>query len=237
MANNYTYLASASLTITSSVTASIQCWGAGGHGNTNGTGGSGAAFASSSIGLVAGSTYFIYVGKTTSGDGAPSSFGTGSVTLVKAPGGYVDGTVSKQLSLLTGSIRSQGGQGGVPVPGIVHGGGGGSSGHPNSANGSDGAANATIVGASYSTAGMHPNQSHTATNPRVNPENPPAGGAAPTSGSGNGGTGAWYDSSTRSIFYPATAGSVPGGGGGGHAKNNATDISAPGGNGMIIITY
>ena len=96
MATTLTYTSNSTLSVTASfISASVQCWGAGGHGGLTGVGGSGGAYASSSIVFLTGS-YPIYVGQATSTDGGNSYITSGStnVVVIRAAGGKQDGMLT-----------------------------------------------------------------------------------------------------------------------------------------------
>jgi len=216
MATTLTYTSNSTLSVTASfISASVQCWGAGGHGGLTGVGGSGGAYASSSIVFLTGS-YPIYVGQATSTDGGNSYITSGStnVVVIRAAGGKQDGTISHQASLNTGSIKYLGGAGSSDFNEYASyngSGGGGAAG--SSGNGS--------AGKSASTSDFY---------------NGASGGAAGTGG-GNGGSGAYYYSGAGvNQVYGASAGAAPGGGGGG-GYDYGTSNSGGGANGKIIIRF
>jgi len=211
-----TYTSNSTLSITASfVTASVQCWGAGGHGGLTGVGGSGGSYASSSLVFKSGS-YPVYVGQATSTDGENSYITSGSsnVVVIRAAGGKQDGTVDHQAALNTGSIKYSGGAGAGDFGGYAsyNGGGGGGAGGLSGA-GSDGSSastSTTLTGATGGSAG---------------------------SGGGAGGAGAYYyaGSNVNQVFA-GEAGTSPGGGGGG-GYDYGTSNSGNGGSGKVIISY
>jgi len=136
---SYTVAGAFAWTAPTSVTsADVACWGAGGGGgviaSSGGGGGGGGAFASSTVGVTAGTSYTVRVGaggaedsSTPAGD---SSFGT---TTVVADGGV--GTIDETagtggtVANSTGDVEFAGGTPGVgKVTGDVGGGGGGGAG-------------------------------------------------------------------------------------------------------------
>lgn len=223
--------------LTASLAVTASAWGAGGAGNLNGQGGSGAAFAQTTMSLAIGSTITITVGQPTATDGGASSITSGSNVLLQAPGGFADGTVSGQATLLTGSAAAfLGGPGGTLVTGYdtSNGSGGGSSAGPTGA-GTAGSTNA-LTGASYSQAGMSPIVSNTDLNPYASPEVAPLGGVAATGGA-NGGNGGYYLAQTDAGLIPAQAGSFPGGGGGGSYTEDVDSAAGAGAVGLVTLLF
>lgn len=188
----------------------MACWGAGGHGNSTGNGGSGGAYAVTTVSNLPTGSYFVNVGKATA-NGGGSSFVTSSagVVLARAPGGNKDGTVTNQSALLTGSVvASVGGKGSPDFVGYssYNGSGGGGAG------GGDGQS------AFYSTRDVG------------------AAGGVSTVG-GNGGVGAfYYAGSGVDQIMSASSGAFPGGGGGG-SYDYGRNTSGNGGDGQVVITY
>lgn len=200
---------------TGSTTASIECWGAGGHGNKNGTGGSGGAYASKMVILSSGS-YTIVVGQATATDGGQTYVSSSNGALVVAAGGKMDGTVSHQLAASSGSTVYVGGVGGANFTGYsaYNGGGGGGCAGQNG-NGQDGQSGF------YSTA-----------------DAPASGGRYNNTGVERfGGNGAFYYAGPGvNQVYAASTGSMPGcGGGGGYDYPQGGDSSAAGGAGYVTI--
>lgn len=198
-----TYTATDTLVLVTQKTINVSCWGAGGDGNPNGTGGSGGAFVTKSFTVPAG-TYNINVGTANAdgfGNGGVSNFVSASVIVVQAAGGRSDGTIAHQASLNTGSLKYIGGLGGAftATYGNYGAGAGGSAagGLGNGANGDAGAdSGASFVQYGHSLGGV----------------GGASGGAA---GGGNGGAAAYYDAGPNSRLIYATNGEAPGGGGGG----------------------
>lgn len=191
----------------------IKCWGAGGHGKSTGEGGSGGGFASSSLMLPNG-IYPIVVGQATDTDGGLSSFTSASVIIVKAPGGKLDGTISHQAALLTGSVKYAGGAGTIDLTTYAQydAAGGGSAAGENGAGVVGDTALFTIR------------------------ERGAPGGAARTNG-GAGGDGAYYYAgSGRNEVKLASDGGVPGGGGGG-GYDYGTNSAGAGGGGKVIVIF
>lgn len=202
-------------TATSSVSASIECWGAGGHGNRNGTGGSGGAYAAKMFTIRSGS-YKIVVGSGAIADGGSSSFYSGSDLIVAAAGGKMDGTVTHQLAASTGSTIYVGGVGGANFEGYsadCGGGGGGCAG--------------ALGNGEAGQSGFY-----------AQPTAPASGGLYNNTGAtANGGNGAYYYAGAGvNQIFPATTGDVPGcGGGGGYDYPEGSDSSAAGGDGYVSI--
>lgn len=253
-----TFSSSGIFSVTSSISAQIKVWGAGEHGFSNGNGGSGGAFASSSIALTANWGYPVIVGASS---GATSSFGTASAAnYVSAAGGassgsfingvFVNVVSASQATFTTGSIKTSGSAGQVyssnpfsPVgsPGAF----GGSGGQPTGSNqvylgGSGGSG-------SYYYHGPGTGYIHAA-----------IGGSTP----GGGGGGAWQYVSQSSYpymgntFFPITNAELitsvfagvlnqPSGSGQIITASNVlvngpttpADNSAPGGGGQVVITF
>lgn len=210
---NFTGSAISGGTPTSSVSASIECWGAGGHGNSNGTGGSGGAYATRMVLLKSGS-YVIVVGQPTSDLGGTSSFTSASVQLVVAAGGKKDGSISHQLAICSGSTINLGGLGGDNDSGYA------------GYNGASGGGAGGALGA-----GENGRSGHTATTTVG-----AIGGRYNNSGVAKfGGSGAYYYSGPAiNQVFPATDGDVPGCGGGG-GYDYGTDSSANGGAGLVTV--
>jgi len=146
--------------------ASVACWGGGaggGDGSTSGggAGGGGGAFASTTLTVMAGTKYTVFVGAGGAGGGsgakgsvgATSTFATTSVIATPGQGGSINngaGGVGGLASTASGTVKFAGGNGGAgDANGSAQdtGGGGGGAGGPHGAgvNGSIGAA--TIGGA------------------------------------------------------------------------------------------
>ena len=212
MSTTLTYTSNTTLAFTSSLTASVVCIGAGGHGSPTGNGGSGGAYAATTK-ILTGS-FTIVVGLATATDGGKSTFTSASVIICSAPGGKQDGTITHQTALLTGSTALYYGGHGSPDfvgYGSYNGSGGGAAGS-SVGNGNDGQS------AYYSTA-----------------EAPALGGAS--TGAGAGGSGSFYYAGARFNFVAdATVGTSPGGGGGG-AYDYGIDRSASGADGVVIVTF
>lgn len=218
----------------SNISCSISVWGAGAAGSISGNGGSGGAFASSSLQLSTGVTYSASVGlggTFTSGNGQTSSF-SGSGAYVSAAGGFQNGTVTSQSGSSSGSIYYNGGVGGAYYTG---------SGNSNGSGGGSVAGPFSPGAAGYSGTGLNV----------LSRYNQGAfGGAGPTSGSnpsttwyitgsalvgtnyfgngtgsyynGAGGSGSFYYAGPGTGFVKAgTNGVFPGGGGGGAYQDNA----------------
>lgn len=205
------------------VTASVSCWGAGGHGDMTGNimgsmrgnGGSGGAFATKMVVLTPGQ-YFVEVGIPTDSDGGSSSFSNGDTILVSAAGGRIDGTNQHQRDSSIGSTIHVGGRGGNGHEHSLggNGGGGGGCGGP-MGDGEDG----------------QPGANSTSTSPA-------RGGRYNNSGVDRyGGHGAFYyaGAGTNGIV-DAAAGNIPGcGGGGGYGYPTNRDSSNSGGRGVVQI--
>ena len=204
----------------------VQCWGAGGGGARAGRagGGGGGAYAESTISVTTGQVvpYSAPTGgaaRTTNGTGNAPSGDTsfGSPVLVSAERGYGGGTTlasfgqNGRASLSTGTIKYDGGAGGI-TNGTVTGSGGGGSATPTGA----GSAAPTVSGIAGAGGASGSTPGGAADNP---------GTSAATGGSGGGG----------SLTGSAGAAGAPGGGGGGAA--NSLGTSGKGGDGVIIITY
>lgn len=216
MPTTLTYTSNGTLSVTASfISASVQCWGAGGHGSPTGNGGSGGAYASSSLVFRTGS-YAVYVGQPTDTDGGNSYITSGStnVVVIRAAGGNRDGTISHQAALNTGSIKYVGGAGSTDYTGYSTyngGGGGGAAGY--SGNGSAGASALTST------------------------DSQGAAGGSAGSGGGAGGSGAYYYSGPGvNQVFGGSVGASPGGGGGG-GYDYGTLNSGGGGTGKVIIVF
>lgn len=217
----FTYTSNGTFALTSSVSATIVCVGAGGHGSNTGNGGSGGAYAKTVRTLQSGS-YPVVVGLATATDGGNSSVTSASVIICRAPGGKRDGTIAHQTALLTGStVVGYGGQGCPDFLGYAsyNGSGGGEAGTGVGAyNGKDGESGFYSTGVS-----------------------PAAGGSSTgvngTSGNGAGGAGAYYYAGAGvNQVFPAGNGAFPGGGGGG-SYDYGTDNSGNGAHGAVYISY
>lgn len=227
MPTTTTYTANDTLVLATSKNIDVSCWGAGGDGNLNGTGGSGASYAGKSITLPAG-TYTINVGQANAdgfGNGGVSSFISASVILVRAAGGKSDGTIAHQATLNTGSTKYVGGAGGAFVGGYGNYGsaGGGSS--------AGGIGNGVASSDSTSGGGSFPEFGASLVG-GLGASGTPSAGA-------NGGNGAYYDAGPCSRLIPATNGDVPGGGGGGgySGESSAPVITqGSGGGGKVTVT-
>lgn len=221
MSLTLTYTSNGTFAVTQSVSATIVCVGAGGHGSNTGNGGSGGAYAKTIRTLQSGS-YPVFVGLATSTDGGNSYVTSASVVVCRAPGGKKDGSITHQTALLTGSaVVGYGGHGCPDFLGYAcyNGSGGGEAGTGvGTYNGQDGES------AFYSTETSGARGGASA-------------GVNGTSGTGAGGTGAYYyaGAGTNQVF-PAGNGSFPGGGGGG-SFDYGNDTSGAGANGVVYITY
>ncbi len=200
---------------TGSTSASIECWGAGAHGKSDGTGGSGGAYASKLFVLPSGS-YLIVVGTGSATDGGQSYISGSMGRIVIAAGGKQDGTVAHQVAASSGSTIYTGGLGGTNFTGYGNqngAGGGGCAGQYG--NGEDG------------------QSGYYATMERGAP-----GGRYNNAGVDRfGGDGAFYYAGAGvNRIVPASTGSIPGcGGGGGYDYPANTDNSAMGGDGMVSV--
>lgn len=223
-----TYTSNGTFSTATNISASISCWGAGGDGNANGTGGSGGSYASRTLVLQSGS-YAITVGQSNEdglGNGGNSSFTSASAIIVRAAGGKSDGTIAHQASLNTGSTTYVGGTGASFSNGYAnYGSGGGGSGAGGLGNGIAAVASSNS-GASFSMFGGNVSGSLG------------ANGAA--AGAGSGGNGAYYDAGTNSRLIAATDGVVPaGGGGGGYTGERSGPVvtEGRGARGQVDVSY
>lgn len=223
-----TYTLDDTFITTSSISASVSCWGAGGDGNSDGTGGSGGAYAARSVVLQSGS-YTITVGQRNAdglGNGGNTTFVSASAIILRAAGGNSDGTIDHQAPLNTGSVKYVGGTGVAFTGGYsAYGSGGGGSGA-----GGSGAGVAAVVsvdsGASFSVFG------HTLSGS--------LGADGASAGGGSGGNGAYYDAGPNSRLIPATDGVEPaGGGGGGYTGERSGPVitEGRGATGRVVIAY
>lgn len=194
--------------------AVVNCWGGGGAGfdGTNsggGAGGGGGAFVSSTVTVIPGTTYTVYVGAgglVSAANGATSTFAT--TTVVAAPG-WGGKSITTAIGLggatasSTGQVKSAGGNGGQGVGTDDGGGGGGGAGGP-AGNGEVGAnATATTGGA-----GGRGNATLGGTAGAAgNGGNGGAGGTSVLGGGGGGGG--------DNTFSGGAGGTYGGGGGGG----------------------
>ena len=227
MATTTTYTANSSLVLATSKNIDVSCWGAGGDGNPNGTGGSGASYVGKNLTLPAG-TYTINVGQANAdgkGNGGVSNFISASVILVQAAGGKSNGTIAHQAALNTGSLKYVGGAGGAFVGGYGNygsaGGGSAAGGLGNGVASSD----STLGGGSFPEFGASLVGG--------------SGASGATSGGGNGGNGAYYDGGPCSRLIPATNGDAPGGGGGGgYSGESSVPVitQGSGGRGQVTVT-
>lgn len=223
-----TFYTSGTFTVTGSTSITASCWGAGGNGNLNGTGGSGGAYAQGKLTIQSGS-YTVNVGQANAdifGNGGASSFVSASVILVRAGGGKSDGTITGQSSVNTGSIKYTGGLGGTFAANYGnYGGAGGGSSAGGLGNGVAGA-NGSDTGASF------PQFGHSLTGS--------LGASGTSSGGGNGGNAAYYYAGTDSRLINATNGDIPGGGGGGgYSGETSTSVKTEGlgGAGLVVISW
>lgn len=207
-------------TPTSSVTASFDAWGAGGHGHINGTGGSGGGYAGTDVNdalvIESGSVIHIVVGQAGAGDGGTTYVRVDTDPhVVYAAGGKRDGTIAHQAALQTGSYKYVGGAGGENYTGYDnYCGGGGGSRADSSANG--------VAGQS----GLYATR-----------EGGAAGGKVPNAMPFFGGSGSFYRAGADSNgIVAATSGDMGCGGGGGYDYPVGTDSSGAAGNGYVIVT-
>ena len=222
-----TFLSSGKFELTASVgsaSITLEAWGAGGSGNSSGNGGSGAGYVSSAS-IMPNAIYDIIVGSAVANSNGGHSYVTSSLTiLVRAAGGQVDGTVSGQAVLQTGSVKYTGGLGGINNAGYAafDGSGGGSSGH-SAGNGVDGTTEAgQVINSQLLSSFYYRNDN--------------IGGAPGTaSGAGSGGAGAYYNFNGPVGVQAAGNGSVPGGGGGGSYDYGTANYGA-GGKGKVVVT-
>lgn len=221
MSTTVTYLTNGTFSLTASKAVTIVCVGAGGHGSITGNGGSGGAYAKTVRTLQSGS-YPVVVGIATTANGGYSSFTSASVVICKAPGGNLDGTITHQTALLTGSsVVGYGGHGSPDFLGYA------------SYNGSGGGEAGTGVGALNGADGQSAYYSE-----RISPA---AGGASVgvngVAGTGAGGAGAYYYAGAGvNQVFAAGNGVFPGGGGGG-SYDYGVDTSGAGANGVVYVTY
>lgn len=223
-----TYTSNDTFSTATNISASISCWGAGGDGSANGTGGSGGSYSFRSVVLQSGS-YTITVGQSNAdglGNGGDTSFISASAIIVRAAGGKSDGTIDHQAPLNTGSVKYVGGTGASFSGGYsAYGSGGGGSGAGGLGNGVSAIASSDS-GASFSAFG------------RTSSGSLGASGAA--AGAGSGGDGAYYDAGPDSRLIPATDGVVPaGGGGGGYTGERSGPVvtEGRGARGQVDIVY
>ncbi len=207
-------------TATSSVFASVICYGAGGHGHRSGTGGSGGAYAQSltDILLVSGSKLHIVVGKATSTDGGTSSFSVDDgPIIVQAAGGKCDGTVAHQTSLTTGSWK-------ISIGGL---GGGMASGYSNHNGGGGGGGGGYLGDGASGQSGNYAGRSRPARGGLLNN----------VDSTSYGGSGSYYESGARqNLVVSAGNGATPAcGGGGGYDYPDGRDTSGSGGDGVVIV--
>lgn len=198
---------------TGSVTASIECWGAGGHGTADGTGGSGGAYAVKSF-IISSGSYTIVVGTSTSTDGGSSSFIDGADIIVTAAGGKADGTITGQIADSSGSTVYAGGIGGANFTGYsaYNGGAGGGAGGAQG-NGEAGQSGFYSTEIAAAKGGQYNNT-----------------GVDRFGGSGS----YYYAGAGVNRVVPATTGDIPGCGGGG-GYDYGTDTSAAGGAGLVSV--
>lgn len=224
----FTYTSNATFNLTASVSTNISCWGAGGDGNSDGTGGSGGSYCSRTVTLQSGS-YTITVGQRNAdglGNGGNSTFVSASAIIVRAAGGRSDGTIAHQAALNTGSTKYVGGSG-ASFSGDYgnYGSGGGGSGGGGLGNGVAAVAS-TLSGASFSVFGSTLTGS--------------LGADGTAAGAGSGGNGAYYDAGPNSRLIPATDGVEPaGGGGGGYTGESSGPVltEGRGATGRVVVTY
>lgn len=131
---NGTWVGSGSIT--------FKCWGAGGHGNKTGNGGSGGAYAEFTTQSIEESVFHVHVGMATAQNGGVTfvSSSTGNI-VASAPGGKQDGTIEHQFTDLSGSVTQFGGRGGANAVGYSNyngSGGGGAGGGDGSSPGAGG---------------------------------------------------------------------------------------------------
>lgn len=131
---NGTWVGSGSIT--------FKCWGAGGHGNKTGNGGSGGAYAEFTTQSISESVFHVHVGMATAQNGGVTfvSSSTGNI-VASAPGGKQDGTIEHQFTDLSGSVTQFGGRGGANAVGYSNyngSGGGGAGGGDGSSPGAGG---------------------------------------------------------------------------------------------------
>lgn len=207
MATVLTFLSSSFFSVTSSVSASIQVWGPGGNGATN-RGGSGGAYVTGSIQLVANNVYSCSIGTPLTASGVTSDFlllsssfisGSGGNIFFSAIGGSNTGDIAHQLT--SGAVSGSNGtyyQGGTSIVDSVG---------TENYNGSGGGASGGLSGSGA--AGSSPNGLG-----RTGAGAVAAPGGTGIGGGGSGGNGAYYDSN-RAAIIPHQNGSQPGGGGGG----------------------
>lgn len=216
--------------------ADVACWGGGGGGgfdSTNGGGGGGGgAFASSTVSVTEGTTYWITIGAYGSKDSASNvATSTFATTTVVADGAI--GTTGQTggrgglASLSTGDVVADGGDGGTGDGTNDVGGGGGGAGGPHGA-GNDGVspgAAATEGGAGGSGDAGSGGAAGTAGNGA-------SGGEGGTSNNGGGGGGG-SDTST----HGGRAGQYGGGGGGADLNTSWDADNSVGGGGRCTVTY
>lgn len=193
----------------SAVEAVAECWGAGGHGNISGTGGSGGAYAARKFMLVPGK-YEVFVGTCKIGDGEHSYIESIQGVIAKAAGGQVDGGTGRQKVGSVGDVVAVGGVGGK---GSHHAGGGGG--------GCAGAGGDGLPGQVGDESG---------------PTTPAVGGIYNNKGKdARGGDGAYYNAGAGiNRVVVATPGDAPGCGGGG-AMEGFERSAAPGGQGYVMV--
>lgn len=202
----------------------IEAWGAGGHGRANGGGGSGGAYAVTSSIILNTGSFQVVIGAPTATDGGVT-FVTASLLLrVRAAGGKLDGTVSHQAAINTGSTKYVGGLGGTDSTGYsnYNGAGGGSSG---------GSGGPGYPGASY------PISDEKLLSSFYYRNSPGSPGGVPSGSGAAGAAGAYYRSGVGPTGVSAAVSASAGGGGGGGGYDYGVDTSGHGGIGKVVITY
>lgn len=219
--------------------ADVACWGGGGGGgiilNSGGGGGGGGAFASSTVAVTAGTVYNIVIGN----GGAPDTVATVATssfngTTVVAAGGYgtTDETKGQpgRAAASTGTVKFDGGVGGLGLTTDDAGGGGGGGAGPNGAGGNGVDATATAGGGGGQgnntlggTGGIGGNNTVTVTG---------VGGDGTYNNLGGGGGGGGDNT-----FGGGKGAAFAAGGGGGEVADGGSADSGRGANGYCSVTY
>ena len=207
----------------------VSCWGSGAGGvdasSAGGGGGGGGAFASSTVQLVKGTEYDIFIGTggLENAHGATSTFAT---TTVKAVGGRAGSAMANGLGGLAseciGTAKNNGGDGGDGETADDEGGGGGGAGGYSAAGGVGQNYTGTVGGTGGAGSGGAGGAGGTGA---AGADGNPGGASALGGGGGGGGDNG----------FGGGKGGAPGGGGGG--GDIAASPDSEGGNGQCIVEY
>lgn len=229
-----------------------SCWGAGGGGDvisfSGGGGGGGGAFASSTVAVVPGQSYSVFIGTggtsaTSPTAGGHSSFSSSTAVLVLARGGSeavnTAGGAGGATTTSIGTLKYKGGNAGNgSTTGDVGGGGGGSAG-PDGPGGNGANGNATS-GAGGGGGGGNNGTTATSTIGGIGGSNGGQGGLGdsngasdPPGGNGSDGTNGGGGAGGGDDGDPGGTGGAPGGGAGGGEIAG----SGGGGNGQCKLIY